>query len=32
MDLRVVQKMADTVTPVPLVVAVTGHRDLVAAG
>ncbi len=31
MDQRVMQEMADTVTPVPLVVAVTGHRDLVAA-
>lgn len=31
MEEHVLKKMADTVTPVPLVVAVTGHRDLVAS-
>lgn len=31
MDQRVLQEMADAVTSVPLVVAVSGHRILVAA-
>lgn len=31
MDRPLVQEMADTVIPVPLVIAVSGHRNLVAA-